>query len=54
MRPSNHTLALGTGSEQALLLLKCTCDKHVVCESEVNIHTFLHPSEVFGVCAKIP
>lgn len=33
------------GSEQMLLQLKCMCDKHVVCQPEANIHTFLHPSE---------
>ena len=29
------------------------CDKHVVRKSEANIHNFLHPSELFGICAKI-
>lgn len=29
------------------------CDMHVVCESGNNIHTFLYPSEMFSVCAKI-
>lgn len=29
------------------------CDMHVVCESGNNIHTFLHSSEMFSVCAKI-
>lgn len=42
-------------SEQELLQLKCMCDKRVVCESEANIRTSLHPSEVSvpRFCGKI-
>lgn len=34
-------MALSMESEQALLQLTRICDKHMVCESEANIHTLM-------------